>query len=477
MFDEEDNEDNDGLFDDQFKSELNRFENMLEEGDAYYFDGEILEQIVEHFIINNQLNKGLKAANFGKEQHPANSVFDLRKAQIFSTTGKLKESLLILQELEKSEPYNPEIFITKASVFSQLRDHPKAIKYFEKAIEIAEEFNYEEEIEEIRFDLAMEYESTRNFQKAIKVLEQILEKKPNNEAAIYEVAYCYERTGNFDKCIEYYTKYIDNNPYSFTAWYNLGNIYFLKNNIEKALWAYDYSIIINGEFASAHFNMGNIYMQTQEYEKALVAYEKCAEIDENDALTISYLGEAYERLERYEEALECYRKSREINPGLAESWLGTGIILELRGEASQAINFIHQAVQLQPENSNYRLVLGEALFKSERYTEAETELERAVQLDPLYTEAIILLAKTKANFNLDEAVDFLVRLENLHDLDAQVRILLVALFWQLGQKTEALLLFKKEYLIDKGSVKTLFLYLPEAEHISDFLQIIETNND
>jgi len=229
MFDEEDNEENDGQFDDQFNSELKRFETMLQEGNAFYFDAEILEQIIEHFIINNQLNKGLKAAHFAKKQHPSNTVFDLRKAQILSSTGKLKESLLILQELEKMEPYNPEIFITKASVFSQLRDHSKAIKYFEKAIEIAEEFNYEEEVEEIRFDLAMEYESIRNFQKAIKVLEQILEKKPDNEAAIYEVAYCYERTGNFDKCIEYYTKYIDNNPYSFTAWYNLGNIYFLKN--------------------------------------------------------------------------------------------------------------------------------------------------------------------------------------------------------------------------------------------------------
>lgn len=477
MFDEEDNEENDGLFDARFNSELERFEEMLSERKVYYFDAEMLEQIIEHFIIKNQLKKGLKAAKLGREQHPSNAVFDLRKAQILSTSGQLKESLLILQDLEKREPYNPEIYITKASVFSQLRDHSKAIKYFEKAIEIAEEFDYLEELEEIRFDLAMEYESIHNFQKAIKVLEEILSDTPDNEAAIYEIAYCYERIGNFDKCIEFYTKYIDNNPYSFTAWYNLGNIYFLKDNIEKALWAYDYSIIINDDFASAHFNMGNIYMQTHEYDKALAAYKKCEAIDGNDGLTLSYLGEAYERLERYDEALECYRKSKEISPDIAEPWLGIGIVLELQGETAQAISFLTQAVQIQPENANYRLVLGEALFKAERYTEAETELERAVQLDPVYSEAIVLLAQIKATFNVDEAADFILGFENLAELEAEVRILLASLLWQLGQKTEALLMFKKEYLIDKDAAKTLFLHLPEAELIPDFLQIINTHND
>lgn len=477
MFDEEDNEEDEGLFDARFKQELERFEEMLSEKTAYYFDAEILEQIIEHFIIQNQLKKGLKAANFGKKQHPSNSLFDLRKAQILSTTGQLKESLLILQNLEKSEPYNPEIFITKASVFSQLRDHTKAIKYFEKAIEISEEFNYLEELEEIRFDLAMEYESINNFQKAIKVLDEILANNAENEAAIYEIAYCYERIGNFDKCIEYYTRYIDNNPYSFTAWYNLGNIYFLKENLEKAIWAYDYSIIINEDFASAHFNLANIFMQTGNYEKALIAYKRCAEIDTNDALTLSYLGEAYERLERYDEALDCYQRSKDLNPEIAEPWLGIGIILELQGNIPQSLSFLEQAVLLQPENANFRLVYGETLFKALRLTEAESELERAVQLDPEYSEAIVLLAKIKANFSLEDALDFILGLKNLYELEFEVRIMLVALFWKLGKKIEAILLFKKEYLIEKDSAKTLFLYMPEAEDIPDFLKIIDANND
>lgn len=473
MFDEEDEEG----FDSQFNSELERFEKMIENQEALYFDSEILERIIDHFIIKNQLKKGLTAIEFAQDQHPTNSTFELRKAQIYSTTGKLKESLLILQDLEKTEPFNTEVYVTKASVFSQLRDHENAIKYFEKAIDSASDQDEGWEVEDIRFDLALEYESIHDYNNAIKELKKLLKTSPENESAIYEIAYCYERIGDFDKCIEYYTMYIENNPYSFTAWYNLGNIYFLKNNVEKALWAYDYSIIINEEFSSAHFNMGNTYMQIGEYQKALSSYGKCLEIDGDDALTMSYLAEAYERLERYDEALNYYEKAKGINPDLAEPWLGIGIIKELLGHTNEAIQYLTRAAEIQPENANYRMVLAEAMYKAERFIDAEGQLEVALQIDPKYSDAINLLAKVKAEFSMEEAVEFLANQEHLEDLDPSVRILFAAYLWQNGHKTEALLMFKKEFLIDHNSAKTLFLHFPEAQEIPEFLQIIDLNND
>lgn len=475
MFDEEDEEDEG--FDSQFNSELERFEEMLSNKEAYYFDSEILEQIVDHFIIKNQLKKGLKAIEFAKYQHPNNQTFELRKAQILSTTGKLKESLLILQNLEKSEPYNTEIFVTKASVFSQLRDHENAIKYFEKALECASGKEEEWEVEDIRFDLALEYESIHDYTNAIKELKKLLISSPENESAIYEIAYCFERIGDFDQCIEYYNMYIENNPYSFTAWYNLGNIYFLKNNVEKALWAYDYSVIINEDFSSAHFNMGNTYMQIGEYQKALTSYAKCIDIDGDDALTLSYLAEAYERLERYDEALIYYEKSKAVNPELAEPWLGIGIIKEMQGNLAESIAFLTQAVELQPENSNYRLVLAEAQYKAEKFLEAEEQLESALQIDPNYSEAIILLARIKAEFDVEEAVEFMASIEHLDSLSSAARVFFSILLWQNGQKTESLLMFKKEYLIDVNSAKVLFLHFPEAQEIPEFVQILDLNND
>jgi len=470
MFDE-----NEEQFDDQFNFELTRFENMIENGDAYYFDPEVLELIIDNYIIKNQLKKAQLAIDFGINQHPSHSNFNLKKAQLFSTNGQLKESLLLLQVLEKIDPYNSEVFITIANVFSQLRDHPKAIKYYEKALSIdEEEEENQSEVIEIMLDLALEYENLLDFDGAIKVLTNLLHKSPNNESAIYEIAYCYERLGDFDKCIEYYNKYIDNNPYSFTAWYNLGNIYFLKKDHEKALWAYDYALVINEDFASAHFNIGNTYMQIEDFNKAIESYNKCLKLDPDDALTLCYLGEAYERIENYEYALKYYHKSKNINPNIADSWLGIGIVKDLQGDTNQAISFLQQAVNIQTNNANYNLVLGEALFKLERFTEAEIVLERTLQIDNTYAQAIELLAKIKFEYNIIEAIEFLKQTDENHTLDTSNKILLVSLLWYNDQRFEALEIFKNEFQQNaKQAIKYLLLHLPESTKISDFNNIID----
>jgi tetratricopeptide (TPR) repeat protein len=474
MFDDEDEDDE--LFDAHFHAELERYEKMIRNKESYYFDPEILEQIIDHFIVKNQIKNALSAIDFAKEQHPTHLVFDLRKAQVFSTTGQLRESLLILQALEKTDLLNPEIYITKASVFSQLRDHEKAIKYFEKALEASAEFDGDE-MDDIRFDLALEYENVQDYTSAIRELTRILENSPGNEAAIYEIAYCYERTGNFDQCIEFYNKYIDNNPYSFTAWYNLGNIYFLKNNIEKAIWAYDYAIVINEEFSSAHFNLGNTYMQTGAYEKAVECYRRCMEIDGEEALTLSYMAEAYERLERYDEALFYYEKSKELNSELAEPWIGIGIIKDVKGFHAEAQAFISHAVNIQPENANYRLVYAECLYKNNKIDEAEHQLETAIELDPDYSDALVLLAAIYEESDVEKAILLLENLSDINKLESKVRLSLVGLYYKAGRVSDSLLMFSEEMKKDKSAAKTVLLYLPEAESIPEFVHIIESYND
>ncbi len=473
MFDDENNQ-----FDDKFDFELNRFENMMEIGDAYYFEPDVLEEIIDYYIIKNQIEKALNAIEFGLEQHPDHFNFRLKKAQIFSTTGQLKESLLILQTLERIESYNAEVFVTIANVFSQLRDHQNAIKYYEKALTIVEEIGEKDELIELLLDLALEYENTQNFNMAIIVLKKLLKIAPNNESAFYEIAYCYERIGDFDSCIEYYNKYIDNNPYSFTAWYNLGNIYFLKKDLNKALWAYDYSTIINEEFASAHFNMGNTYMQLEQFDNAIKAYKRSLEIDKDDALTLCYLAEAYERKEDLDLALEYYEKSKALNPDIADTWVGIGIVKDLKGKTAESISYFQQAVNLQPKNANFLLVLGEALFKLERFAEAELYLERALNLDREYDEAITMLAKIKKEYNINEAIYFLIDTDNNQELNTENKIFLTSLFWENGQRLEALDIFKNQFIKDaKKSVKFLLLYLPESTKYSEFNNIINSQDE
>lgn len=466
MSEEEENE----FYNNQFQSSLKRFEEELEQNTPGFYDSDLLEQFIDHYLMKNQIKKAMKVCDHALYQFPYSNLFKLRLAQIYSAIGQLEDSLEILEELSYYEYSSSELYATKATVYSQLKKHNRAIEFFKLAISHSED----EEKDELFLDLAMEYETIGEFDNAIKVLQDILTINPNNEAALYEIAYCYDLTKQFDKAVEFYNKYIENHPYSFTAWYNLGNTYCKIENFDKAVWAYDYCLIINDRFSSAYFNMGNALGNLGKYIEAIEAYKKCVDIDGEDAITFNYIGECYEKLENYDSALIFYNKSIELNSELADPWLGIGIIKDVQGKTNEAINFFKKAVALQDDNYDYWHVLAEAYEKVELFEEAIAAYETVIELsDFVNTDAISSLVKIKLENDPQEALDYLDSLQNDQHLNNKLATLKVYVLWKNQLFTDSLNLFESLVIGNKDSIKNLFLHFPEAKELTEFIDIIE----
>jgi len=272
--------------------------------------------LIDHFLIQGNYNKARLCADLGTEQYPFKTVFQLRKAQALSGMGQLKEALNLLIQIDKIYEDSCEFLLTKASIFSQLRDSKNAIKYFLEAMNSAEP----EDKDEIYIDLAMEYEHALDFKGAVKILKEALVNNSKNEIAIYELAFCYDQLGEYEQAIECYYNFINENPYSYTAWYNLGNAFAKQNNHTKTIWAYDYSVTINEDFSPAYFNLGSSYLSLENYNTALDFFSKCIEIDGDDALCLCFIGECYEQLDELEQAKGFYHRSLELSPHMVVAW-------------------------------------------------------------------------------------------------------------------------------------------------------------
>lgn len=404
-----DDENEDGYFDGNLNEELERFEKSLSGEPLGFMDSDTLEAIIDHYLIQGNYTKANLCAEIGMQQFPFIYMFTLRKAQAISANGQLKEALNLLSQLEKSGNTSCEHFLTKASIFSQLRDTKTAIKYFTEALNVAEP----EDKDEIFVDLAMEYEAARDFKNAVRILRQALELNPNNEVAIYELAFCYDQMEDFDSAIKCYSDFIDENPYSFTAWYNLGNAYSKSENFEKAIWAYDYCLLINEDFSPAYFNLGNAYLSEEKYLLSIQNFEKCIELDGEDGLTLCYLGECNEQLGNLEEAKHFYYKSLELMPELSDAWLGLGIVKDLEDDVQGAIGFIEKAISFDAFNPGYVHVLAGALEKTDDLELANEMYLKALAMDPINDEIVsdyvTFLVK---NERYKEAKTFLENLES-----------------------------------------------------------------
>lgn len=464
MFDDDDEE----FIEGNLNEDIERFENYLKGESIGFLDSDRVEILIDHYLINSQYSKANQAADFAIYQFPYNNVFRVRKAQAMSAMGQLKEALSILNNFEKLEQESAELMLTKASIFSQLRDHKSSIRYFTEALRLSEP----DDLDEIYLDLAMEYEALRDFNGALKVLEEAIRSNPANEGAIYEIAFCYDQLGEYQKAIKCYSDFIDENPYSFTAWYNLGNAYSKMEDFEKAIWAYDYCILINDEFGPVYFNLGNAYMSQDKFNLAIESFDKCMQVDGEDAMALCYIGECHEQLNQLDLAELHYRKSLELSPLLPDAWLGLGIVEDLKGNTREGIVLITKASEMDPDNAGIYHVLAGAYEKLEDYGQASELYKMSLVLDPTDEDClesyVNMLQKSASVY---DALKFVRKFTTDFGENELQQLLEVNLCWLMGDKEWALTLFKQCVAEDVEWAREIFEINPDLQNVPDFVHL------
>lgn len=463
MFDE-----NEDFEQNYLTNDIERFERFLE-GEAFGFlDTDRWEALIDHWMMQGEFKRAKITAEEALSQYGYKQLFKLRLAQAMMASGQLKDALDFLDEIENSSVSSCEVLLTKASIFSQLRDHKSAIQFFHGAVALAEK----EDVCEIYWDLANEYQQIENFKQASSALEKAMEVEPSNEGVMYELAFCYEKLGEYEDCISLYEKFIDENPYSYSAWYNLGNVFLQLEDYKKAIWAYDYSVLINSEFPPVHFNFANAYLGLEKFEEAIEHYNEYIRLNGPDETSLCYLGECYEHLGALDLAKSCYQHSLEINPKLPDAWLGMGILEDLNGNTKEAIVLIQKALELAPKNSGIYHVLAGAFEKVEAYDSAQKHYESAIQLDPNDEECVQNYVTFISNVHGKiEALAYISEFQKTYPKVALAKLLQVDLLWQLEDKTKAVEVFSKCVKEDINYAKKLFDINPVLKNIEDFVHL------
>ena len=463
MFDDED----DDFLENNLNEDLEQFESHLNGNLIGFLDSDRLEAVIDYYIINSQYSKALSAADLGVYHFPYNFVFNLRKAQAMSGMGLLNDALELLNTIEKANAPNTEIFLTKAALFSQIRDPKNAIRYFRLAIEICDP----EDKDDIYMDIALEYQNMSQFKEAIEILIEAIKINSQNEGALYEIAYCYDQLGDYTSAIKCYTDFIDDNPFSFTAWYNLGNAFSKLENFEKAIWAYDYSILINYEFGPAHFNIGNAYLSLEKYHKSIEHFHECMKLDGDDAMALCYIGEAHEQLNELDLARHFYKRSIELAPMLSEAWLGLGIIEDIDGNTKEGIVMILKALEFDPDNAGIHHVLAGAYEKLEEFDLVNHHYETSLLMDETDEECLSDYIEYLTENSPIEALKVLQEFMCKHTSNPIASVLEVNLYWILGEKEQAIILFTACLNEDSVKAKTIFEINPELLDDQDFLNL------
>lgn len=456
-------------FEEELAITLNKFNEMQVSKKSYFFDVDDFELLFDHFLEIGEYNKASDVLDLSDDQHPLATSLAIRKAQLCIVKGQLNDALSILNKIEKIEPFNVDLLIIKANVFSQMHQHEKSIQYYNKALD----HQSGNEVD-IMLDLAMEYQELQQFDKSILMLTSLLDRDPENEIALHEISHCYERIEKVEDGIEFFQTFLDDHPFSATAWFNLGDLFARYDVAEKAIDAYDFAISIKDDFAHAYFNKASVYANEGDYKNALESFIDCSHHEGSNPLTFCFIGECYEKLEDYKMALHYYDKVLEIDEEWSDAWMGKAATYVLMGEDKKALPNIKKAIVQLPDNAEYWSFYAKLSVRLNDREEVVLAYEKLLEIDAENVETWIDYA---TYFDLidegENAVEIMMEGLSFHGENALFNYRMTAFLLKNGNEPEALIFLGEALLEDYDANHLLFDYFKEAINNNNVNQLIQ----
>jgi len=414
----------DDNFDQLSEEELNELKNkffqMLNSGNSLYFDVDDYDQLIDHFFETEDTPNIEAAINLALEQHPGNYEFLLKKAHLFAMHGKDEQGLKILDDIA-SFGADPDYFMIRGTILSNLQKYREAIEEYSKAI------TQGQDLEEVYSNIAFEYENLEQFDKAIEFLTKALNINPKNETTLNEIGICFEMSNQSEKSIVYFDQFLDKHPYSRSAWFNLAIAYNSIGKNMKAINAYEYSLAIDENQASALFNIANIYAGMEQHKKAIVYYKDTLQQESPDAITYYYMGESYEKLDHYDDALQSYMKSHELNSDFHEPILGLARCNYMIGDEEEAFRYINKAVDLEEPFPLFWSIRALKLDEHGFFKMAHLAISQLVKKYPEELMYPINLAVLLSSHNMHQSINILKDAQVKFKSSNQLAILLFLL--------------------------------------------------
>ncbi|MBK6894251.1 MAG: tetratricopeptide repeat protein [Flavobacteriales bacterium] len=383
--------------------------------------------------------------------------------------GRLSKAMELLDAIEKVEPYNEEVQLHKAGIFSQQRNHRRSVEHYKRALELAEEG-----LDEIHLDLAFEYENLEEYDDAIACLKNALELNPENEAVLYELAYCYDLAGADEACITFFRNFTNEQPYSSVSWYNLGNVFAKLERYEESNQALDLAIAIDERFSSAYFSKARNLLIGSKFEEAVACYEETLVFDGPQAITYSFIGECYEKMDRYEQALINYDQSIALDPEWVDAWIGRGVVMDMQDRIPEAASSLLHAVRISPENPDALYYYASVLVRAKQHKEALATYEKLNAMEPQNLDGWLDHADLLLDLKGAEAA--LTKFHEgaqVHKFNARFKYRMVSYLLRAGREQQALLELEEALMADHAAHVQLLEHWPEAAKIPQVIHLLE----
>ena len=231
---------------------------------------------------------------------------------VFSTASFLqsetwKNSETLFLHVLKINPREGMAYNNLGVVYLDTKEYPKAIDVLEKALQNRE--NYQE-IFRSYHNLGKAYSETGKRELAIQYYDTAISMASGSPDAIFGRGLTYTDMGKYDKAIADFTTILTRiNPRHAESYYSRAIAYNKKNMKDSAIADYTRAVGVKPDYAGAYTNRGNIYFNLGNMDEAISDYTMSLKFNPDDGTSFQNRSFAYFKKHSYSLALEDAEKA------------------------------------------------------------------------------------------------------------------------------------------------------------------------
>ena len=320
------------------------------------------------------------------EDFPKNARINISLARALRGNKKYAKAAEVIKRALQDDPNHYRLNYELAELMSLLGERQEAIERFLHLRDMSES---NQRINAIEINLALLYQRTRQFDKAVELFRAVIRKNPDDEIAKLRFVYALKDAGRFKEALSLSEQLLKG---------TIAQTYEEQPNKTYLVVAHAQMLSANDQLEKAAALLNNQIAQSSSPEELYLAGSQIYVDHENhkeaermiregmfrfpDSRRMQFqLGAVYEGQGKLEETEAVFQSILKEHPQHAGVLNYLGYMLADRGlRLLEALDYINKAVEIEPHNGAYLDSLGWVYFKLNQLELAETNLLLALKL-------------------------------------------------------------------------------------------------
>jgi len=242
--------------------------------------------------------------------------------------------------------------------------------------------------------------TTRDYDKAIEVLNSAVEADPDNVGAINVRGLAHERKGEDDLALADYNLAIQKRPNFGFAYNNRGTIQLRRGALQSALDDFSVSIKFTPRFLLGWTNRARVRTMLKDYDGAIADFAEAEKIDPTAQQVIGNRCITYGLMGKFDQAFADCNALVEKQPKNAFALNNRADVYMMKGDVDAALKDYNTVIQLYPNSIRGHAGRGQVYERKYDLAQARADYRSAAYSLTKFDDADVARARTMAQERL-----------------------------------------------------------------------------